>query len=106
MSARFALVEAQVSVLRQCRMIAHIRPVAGVAEDEVVRIPIRSADNLPLEHSGAFRIHIRRDAFGQIAHTFRRFIRNRVADALSVRHQREHPAHQLPAAAEAPRSLL
>ena len=59
MSACFALVEAQVSVLRQCRMIAHIRPLAGVAEDEVVRIPIRSADNLPLEHSGAFRIHIR-----------------------------------------------
>lgn len=100
MSARFALVEAQVVILRQCRMIAHIRPIAGVVEDEVVRIPIRSADNLPLEHSGAFRIHIRGDAFGQVAHTFRRFIRNRVADALSVRHQREHPAHQLPAAVE------
>ena len=62
MSACFALVEAQVSVLRQCRMIALIRPIAGVAENEVVRIPIRSADNLPLEHSGAFRIHIRSDA--------------------------------------------
>ena len=47
MSARFALVEAQVVILRQCRMIAHIRPIAGVVEDEVVRIPIRSADNLP-----------------------------------------------------------
>ena len=38
MSACFALVEAQVVILRQCRMIALIRPVAGVAEDEVVRI--------------------------------------------------------------------
>lgn len=69
MSARFALVEAQVSVLRQCHMIAHIRPIAGVAENEVLRIPVCSADNLPLEHSGAFRIHIRGDAFGQVAHT-------------------------------------
>ena len=91
MSACFALVEAQVSVFRQCHMIALIRPVAA-AENEVLRIPVCSADNLPLEHSGAFRIHIRGDAFGQVAHTFRRFIRNRVADALSVRHQREHPA--------------
>ena len=69
MSARFALVETQVSFLRQCRMIAHIRPIAA-AENEVLRIPVCSADNLPLEHSGAFRIHIRGDAFGQVAHTF------------------------------------
>ena len=43
-------------------------PIAA-AENEVLRIPILSADNLPLEHSGAFRIHIRGDAFGPVSYT-------------------------------------
>ena len=52
MSARFALVEAQVSILRQCRMIALIRPIAGVAEDDNGNLsPICYTDFFMLEKS-------------------------------------------------------
>ena len=75
MSACFALVEAQASVLQLHQMIVLIRSFAAVTEDEVMRVPVCSADDFPCELVP--RLHIRRETPGQITHAVACFVRNR-----------------------------